>query len=84
MPGRVCRNLGGLRWAVIRPVAGWQTWPSVEPPLLGGVAKHYGVMIKICPPRAGHRKGVMVKVNHTAATLVAHPGPGAARRASPS
>jgi hypothetical protein len=32
-----------------------------------GVAKHYGVMIKICPPRAGHRKGVVEKVNHTAA-----------------
>jgi hypothetical protein len=32
-----------------------------------GVAKHYGVMIKICPPRAGHRKGVVEKINHTAA-----------------
>ena len=32
-----------------------------------GVAKHYGVAVAICPPRAGHRKGVVEKVNHTAA-----------------
>jgi hypothetical protein len=32
-----------------------------------GVAKHYGVRVAICPPRAGHRKGVVEKVNHTAA-----------------
>ncbi len=32
-----------------------------------GVAKHYGVSVAICPPRAGHRKGVVEKTNHTAA-----------------
>jgi hypothetical protein len=32
-----------------------------------GVAKHYGVQVAICPPRSGHRKGVVEKVNHTAA-----------------
>ena len=32
-----------------------------------GVAKHYGVALAICPPRRGNRKGVVEKVNHTAA-----------------
>jgi hypothetical protein len=32
-----------------------------------GVAKHYGVSVAICPPRRGNRKGVVEKVNHTAA-----------------
>ena len=31
------------------------------------VAKHYGVSVAICPPRRGNRKGVVEKVNHTAA-----------------
>ena len=32
-----------------------------------GVAKHYGVSLAICPPRRGNRKGVVEKINHTAA-----------------
>jgi transposase len=32
-----------------------------------GVAKHYGVKVKVCPPRSGHRKGVVERINHTAA-----------------
>jgi hypothetical protein len=32
-----------------------------------GVAKHYGVSVQVCPPRRGNRKGVVEKVNHTAA-----------------
>ncbi|MGH3630663.1 MAG: Mu transposase domain-containing protein, partial [Sciscionella sp.] len=32
-----------------------------------GVAKHYGVIVTVCPPRSGHRKGVVEKVNHGAA-----------------
>jgi hypothetical protein len=32
-----------------------------------GVAKHYGVSVAVCPPRRGNRKGVVEKVNHTAA-----------------
>lgn len=31
------------------------------------VAKHYGVSVAVCPPRRGNRKGVVEKVNHTAA-----------------
>jgi hypothetical protein len=30
-------------------------------------AKHYGVQVAVCPPRSGHRKGVVEKNNHTAA-----------------
>lgn len=32
-----------------------------------GVAKHYGVAVTVCPPRAGNRKGVVEKANQTAA-----------------
>lgn len=31
------------------------------------VAKHYGVSVKICPPRRGNRKGVVEKAVHVAA-----------------
>jgi len=31
------------------------------------VAKHYGVSVAACPPRRGNRKGVVEKINHTAA-----------------
>src|SRR5690606_34277432 len=31
------------------------------------VAKHYGVSVAICPPRAGNRKGVVEKAAHSAA-----------------
>ena len=32
-----------------------------------GIAKHYGVVVRPCPPRRGNRKGVVEKANHTAA-----------------
>ncbi len=32
-----------------------------------GVAKHYSVAVAMCPPRSGNRKGVVEKVNLTAA-----------------
>ena len=61
-------------WAGSPSSGGSTGWPRSASPAPGrvtatfaGVAKHYGVMIKICPPRAGHRKGVVEKVNHTAA-----------------
>ena len=31
------------------------------------MAKHYGVSVAICPARRGNRKGVVEKINHTAA-----------------
>jgi transposase len=36
-------------------------------PVFAGFAKHYGVSVAICPPRAGNRKGVVEKANQTAA-----------------
>jgi transposase len=66
---RISRGLGGLtrQWrfdrmaTVCRPESGRVT------ATFSGVAKHYAVLIKICPPRSGHRKGVVEKTNHTAA-----------------
>jgi transposase len=66
---RVCRGLGGLTrtWRFDRMATVCQPATGQITATFSGVAKHYGVMIKICPPRAGHRKGVVEKVNHTAA-----------------
>lgn len=36
-------------------------------PAFAGFAKHHGVQVVLCPPRSGHRKGVVEKNNHTAA-----------------
>ncbi|KOS56700.1 Mu transposase domain-containing protein [Rhodococcus rhodochrous] len=66
---RICRGLGGLTcsWrfdrmaTVCHPDSGRMTAS------FAGVAKHYGVTVTICPPRAGNRKGVVEKANHTAA-----------------
>jgi transposase len=64
-----CRKLGGLTrvWrfdrmaTVCHPAAGKVTAS------FAAVAKHYGVSVAICPPRRGNRKGVVEKINHTAA-----------------
>lgn len=66
---RVVRALGGLThgWrfdrmaTVCHPDSGRMTASFAR------VAKHYGVGVSICPPRSGHRKGVVEKINHTAA-----------------
>ena len=65
----VARKLGGLTKAwrfdrmatVCHPASGKVTAS------FAAVAKHYGVSVKICPPRRGNRKGVVEKANHTAA-----------------
>ena len=66
---RVCRGLGGItkQWRFDRMASVCQPASGRVTATFSGVAKHYGVMIKICPPRAGHRKGVVEKINHTAA-----------------
>jgi transposase len=66
---RISRGLGGLtqQWRFDRMATVCQPGSGRVTATFSGVAKHYGVMIKICPPRAGHRKGVVEKVNHTAA-----------------
>ena len=66
---RISRGLGGVtrQWRFDRMATVCQPGSGRITATFSGVAKHYGVMIKICPPRAGHRKGVVEKVNHTAA-----------------
>jgi transposase len=66
---RVSRALGGVtrawRFDRMRTVCHPDTGKVSA--TFAGVAKHYGVTVSICPPRAGHRKGVVEKTNHTAA-----------------
>lgn len=65
----VVRKLGGTarRWrfdrmaTVCYPSSGQVTAAFVA------VAKYYGVGVDICPPRRGNRKGVVEKMNHSAA-----------------
>ena len=66
---RICRSLGGIskQWRFDRMATVCHPGSGRITATFSGVAKHYGVMIKICPPRAGHRKGVVEKVNHGAA-----------------
>ena len=66
---RITRGLGGVtkQWRFDRMATVCHPGSGRISATFSGVAKHYGVMIKICPPRAGHRKGVVEKVNHTAA-----------------
>jgi transposase len=66
---RVSRGLGGLtrQWRFDRMATVCHPGTGRVTATFSGVAKHYGVLIKICPPRSGHRKGVVEKTNHTAA-----------------
>jgi hypothetical protein len=66
---RISRGLGGLtrQWRFDRMSTVCQPGSGRVTATFSGIAKYYGVMIKICPPRAGHRKGVVEKINHTAA-----------------
>ena len=66
---RISRGLGGVtrQWRFDRMATVCHPGSGRVTATFAGVAKHYGVMVKICPPRAGHRKGVVEKVNHTAA-----------------
>lgn len=65
----VCERLGGVtrRWrfdrmsTVCRPESGDVTASFAE------AAKHYGVIVDVCPSRRGWRKGVVEKANHSAA-----------------
>jgi len=66
---RVAVRLGGLTrdWrfdrmsTVVHPATGNVT-ATYAP-----IAKHFGVRVRVCPPRRGNRKGVVEKANHTAA-----------------
>jgi transposase len=68
----VAERLGGLTRAwrfdrmstVVTPGTGKVT------ATFAAVAKHYAVMVAVCPPRRGNRKGVVEKANHAAAQRI--------------
>lgn len=66
---QIIRKLGGTarRWRFDRMST--VCYPSTGRvlPAFTAVAKYYGVGVDICPPRRGNRKGVVEKVNHSAA-----------------
>jgi len=85
---RVCRGLGGLtrQWRFDRMATVCQPASGRVTATFSGVAKHYGVMIKICPPRAGKEPQGRGREDqpHRRATLVAHPARRPHDRAGPS
>jgi transposase len=66
---RITRGLGGLTqtWRFDRMATVCHPDTGRVSASFAGVAKHYAVTVSICPPRSGHRKGVVEKINHTAA-----------------
>jgi hypothetical protein len=66
---RVTRALGGVSktWRFDRMSTVCDPGSGRITASFAGVAKHYGVAVAVCPPRRGNRKGVVEKVNHTAA-----------------
>ncbi|WP_024443880.1 DDE-type integrase/transposase/recombinase [Mycobacterium sp. UM_WGJ] len=66
---RVIRSLGGVSrvWRFDRMATVCDPGSGRLSASFAGVAKHYGVSVAICPPRRGNRKGVVEKINHTAA-----------------
>ena len=66
---RVTRALGGVTktWRFDRMSTVCDPGSGRITASFAGVAKHYSVAVAVCPPRRGNRKGVVEKVNHTAA-----------------
>ena len=66
---RVTRGLGGVSrvWRFDRMATVCDPGSGRVTASFAGVAKHYGVSVAICPARRGNRKGVVEKINHTAA-----------------
>jgi transposase len=66
---RVVRGFGGVSrsWRFDRMATVCDPGSGRVTASFAGVAKHYGVSVTICPPRRGNRKGVVEKINHTAA-----------------
>jgi transposase len=69
---RVATALGGLTndWRFDRMATVVSPTTGRVSASFSAVAKHYGVVIKPCPPRRGNRKGVVEKANHVAAQRV--------------
>jgi len=66
---RVVRALGGVTrtWRFDRMATVCDPGTGHLTASFAAVAKYYGVVVAICPPRRGNRKGVVEKINHTAA-----------------
>lgn len=66
---RIARQLGGVthEWRFDRMATVCHPATGRVTASFAAVAKHYGVAVRICPPRHGNRKGVVEKANHTAA-----------------
>jgi transposase len=66
---RVATALGGLTndWRFDRMATVVSPGTGRVTASFSAVAKHYGVVVKPCPPRRGNRKGVVEKANHVAA-----------------
>ena len=66
---RITRALGGVTrdWRFDRMATVISPGTGKVSASFTGVAKHYGVSVRPCPPRRGNRKGVVEKANHVAA-----------------
>ena len=66
---RVVRALGGVSrvWRFDRMATVCDPGSGRITASFAGVAKHYGASVAVCAARRGNRKGVVEKVNHTAA-----------------
>ena len=66
---RVTRALGGVTrdWRFDRMATVVSPSTGKVSASFAAVAKHYGVVVRPCPPRRGNRKGVVEKANHVAA-----------------
>lgn len=65
----VVRRLGGVSqvWRFDRMSTVFNNATGHVTAGFAAVAKHYGAVIAVCPPRRGNRKGVVEKANHSAA-----------------
>jgi transposase len=65
----VVRRLGGVSdaWRFDRMSTVFNNATGHVTAGFAAVAKHYGAVVAVCPPRRGNRKGVVEKANHSAA-----------------
>jgi hypothetical protein len=65
----VLRRLGGVSdsWRFDRMSTVYNNSSGHVTAQFAAVAKHYGAVVAVCPPRRGNRKGVVEKANHAAA-----------------
>lgn len=69
---QVADRLGGLTraWRFDRMATVADPGSGRVSATFAAVAKHYAVMVEVCPPRRGNRKGVVEKANHAAAQRI--------------